>query len=236
MKFEQPPISPPRNMAKIEDQNIQRVERLYEKRAGYYDILSETARRRRSFREFFSQDDNLPESGSRVLDAGCGTGLITQAIVGVLDQKKIDGVALHGFDLTPAMLAKFEKWKTEHNRNDIQLYKANVLTLNRDLPADWKDFDFIVSANMLEHIPREQLSQALRNLRLLLSEKGKLRVFIESGGIINKTLVKLVWGSETYKKEQLVLVFKEAGLKILKIEDFGSWLFKCFAVVSESGK
>lgn len=213
-----------------------KVKELYEKRADYYDAISETARRRHSLREFFSQDDSLPGPGSRILDAGCGTGIVTQSLVEVLDQKKIDDVALYGFDLTPAMLAKFDEWKVKHHRSDIQLREANVLTLDQNLPKDWKDFDLVVSANMLEHIPREQLSQALKNLRLLLNEKGKLTVFIESNSAINRTLVKWVWGSETYSKDQLVSAFREAGFKTPKIEKFGGRLFRCFAVVAESEK
>lgn len=210
-----------------------KVKEMYTKRAGYYDVISETANRRHSFREFFSQSDDLPKPGSRVLDAGCGTGIVTQSLIEVLDQKKISDIAFYGFDLTPAMLEKFDEWKVKHHRNDIQSREANVLELEQDLPKEWKDFDLIVSANMLEHIPREQLSKALQNLRPLLNENGKLTVFIESDSAINKTLVKFVWGSEPYSKDQLASVFQEAGFRILKIEGFGGKLFRCFTVVAE---
>lgn len=52
----------------------------------------------------------------------------------------------------------------ERGIRDVQLAEANVLTLDA-LPASWNGYDMIVSAAMLEYVPRESLPVALSGLR-----------------------------------------------------------------------
>ena len=52
---------------------------------------------------------NLLRAGLRVLDAGCGFGMVTFALLNALRDKNLDYETIHAFDLTPAMLACFQR-------------------------------------------------------------------------------------------------------------------------------
>ena len=49
--------------------------------------------------------------------------------------------------------------------------QANVLQLDQ-LPVGWTNYDLIVSASMLEYMPRERLAEALAGLRSKLAVKA----------------------------------------------------------------
>lgn len=52
---------------------------------------------------------NLLCPGLRVLDAGCGFGVITFAFLGALQKKNLNYECSDAFDLPPAMLCRFKK-------------------------------------------------------------------------------------------------------------------------------
>ena len=54
------------------------------------------------------QSSNLLRAGLRVLDAGCGFGMVTFALLMALREKNLNYQAIDAFDLTPAMLACFQ--------------------------------------------------------------------------------------------------------------------------------
>ena len=217
----------------MEKEVYKNVERLYRKRALIYNIMSESAGRRRSFRKFFLRKNYLKKS-SRILDAGCGTGIVIQSLIKTSSKKDVHNTEFYGFDLTSAIIEIFNKWIKKQGYKNIHLYRANVLKIDKQLPNSWTNFDLIVSANLLEHIPRDKLPQAIKKLKSLLMENGKLVLFIEKDNIINRTFVKLVWGSEVYTKEQLSNIFKKAGFKHIKINKFGSFFFRCFVVEAKN--
>jgi len=43
----------------------------------------------------------------RILDAGCGTGITTLALLSALESRGVPAGAIDAFDLTPAMLERF---------------------------------------------------------------------------------------------------------------------------------
>jgi ubiquinone/menaquinone biosynthesis C-methylase UbiE len=53
------------------------------------------------------QGSKLLRAGLRVLDAGCGFGMVTFALLEALREKNLDYETIDAFDLTPAMLARF---------------------------------------------------------------------------------------------------------------------------------
>src|SRR5262249_33116317 len=114
----------------------------------------------------------LIRPGLRVLDAGCGFGMVTFALLNVLRQKNFDYRAIDAFDLTPAMLVRF-KQTLKDRVITVQLRQADVLSLDA-LPTTWADYDLILSASMLEYLPKEELPRALDALRARLPPNGHM--------------------------------------------------------------
>jgi ubiquinone/menaquinone biosynthesis C-methylase UbiE len=97
---------------------------------------------------------DLLRPGLRVLDAGCGFGMVTFALVDVLREENLDYESIDAFDLTPAMLARFRNELESRGITRVQLQHADVLALET-LPPSWTNYDLIISASMLEYIPNK---------------------------------------------------------------------------------
>lgn len=154
----------------------------------------------------------LLRSGLRVLDAGCGTGIVTLALRGALLRRGMTPGLLHAFDLTPAMLDGFRRTLRERAIEGIELAQADVLELNA-LPAPWNDYDLIVSASMLEYLPRARLGAALSDLRALLKEGGSFVLFITRRNWLTRPLIGHWWESNLYKGNELRQALRDAGFK-----------------------
>lgn len=72
---------------------------------------------------------SLLRDGLRVLDAGCGFGMVTFALLKALREKNLDYKAIDAFDLTPAMLTRFRSEIEARGISRIQLQQADVLNL-----------------------------------------------------------------------------------------------------------
>jgi SAM-dependent methyltransferase len=148
-------------------------------------------------------------SGLRVLDAGCGTGILTLALREALLRRGLVPGPFHAFDLTPAMLERFRDTLRCRKIHGVKLAQADVLELNL-LPTSWSDYDLIVSASMLEYLPRSRLSAGLRGLRTRLKEGGCFVLFITRRNWLMRPLIGQWWQSNLYKKRELEQAFREA--------------------------
>lgn len=135
---------------------------------------------------------SLLQSGIRVLDAGCGTGAATLAVHEALVQRAVTAGRLDAFDLTPAMLERFRKTLETLKITLVEARQANVLEMDT-LPTAWTNYDLIVTASMLEYLPRERLSDALAALRRRLDDSGRLVVFITKRNWLTRLLVGWWW-------------------------------------------
>ncbi|SFO26900.1 class I SAM-dependent methyltransferase [Nitrosospira briensis] len=54
------------------------------------------------------------------------------------------------------------------------------------LPGEWSNYDLMVSASMLEYVPREELVRALSQLRSRLASNGVLLLFVTPKNWITK--------------------------------------------------
>lgn len=169
-------------------------------------------------RAFFHASPFL-RSDMRVLDAGCGTGAVLLGLREAIVRRGLTPGTLHAFDLTPAMLDHFRHTLQRRGIAGVELARANVLRLD-ELPHGWSDYDLIVSASMLEYIPRERFAEALSGLRDRLRAGGNFVLFITRRNPFTRLLVGRLWEANLYSAEELTAAFGAAGFSNFQFRTF----------------
>jgi cyclopropane fatty-acyl-phospholipid synthase-like methyltransferase len=165
------------------------------------------------------QSSDMLRPGLRVLDAGCGFGMVTFALLDALRQRNLDYRGIDAFDLTPAMLVRFQQTLEARGIARVQLRQADVLALDT-LPASWTNYDLILSASMLEYLPKQELPRALKVLRARLALGGRILVVITRKTPETKVLIEWWWHAERYTREELRGAFEQAGFQDLMFHRF----------------
>jgi len=187
------------------------VEELYTKKIDGYTSFVGFFRSQQALRALLRGSD-LIRPGMRVLDAGCGFGMATFALLDVLRQKNFDYRGIDAVDLTPAMLARFRQILEARAITGVRLHQADVLALDT-LPDSWTDYDLILSASMLEYLPKQDLPRALDGLRARLAPNGHMLVVISRKSPETKLLIEWWWQAERYTREEFRSAFRQAGFQ-----------------------
>ena len=182
---------------------------LFSRRHESYDRFIRLMRYPQGLRAFFLASPLL-RADLRVLDAGCGTGAVTLALRGALMRRGFMPARLHAFDLTPAMLDHFRQTLQRRAIEGVELAQANVLQLDA-LPDSWTDYDLVVSASMLEYVPRDRFVDALSSLRARLNERGSFVLFMTRRNPFTRLLIGRWWQSNLYTAAELSDAFARSG-------------------------
>jgi ubiquinone/menaquinone biosynthesis C-methylase UbiE len=199
------------------------VQALYSTRTKFYNSFISAFLYPQGIRALLQTSDLL-RPGLRVLDAGCGSGVVTFALMEALRRRNLAHDSINAFDLTPAMLSRFQTSLDARGIADVRLHQADVLALQR-LPPSWVDYDLILSASMLEYLPKEDLPVALAELRKRLSPNGSILILITRKSPEAKILVEWCWGSERYSREELHKAFAAGGFQNLTFRRFPARYF-----------
>ena len=191
---------------------------MYTERAGSYHRFVSAVGYPQGMRAVLRGFEPL-RSDLKVLDAGCGGGIATLALREALEARNCRPGITHGFDLTPAMLARFRASLARRGISDVELLQADVLHLER-LPDAWKDYDLIVSSSMLEYVPRNQLPEALGGLRERLAADGALLLFISRRNGLMEYLIQRWWTANLYDREELAAAMQQAGFSRVRFRRF----------------
>jgi ubiquinone/menaquinone biosynthesis C-methylase UbiE len=191
---------------------------LFTRRTDSYARLIRLVGYQQGLRSYFRRS-TLLRSGLRVLDAGCGTGALTLALREALLGRGLTPGTMHGFDLTAAMLNRFQQGLDAQSIKEVELTQCNVLQLD-GLPPGWRDYDLVVSASMLEYVPRDRFVTALRGLRGLLRADGRFVLFITKRNWLMRPLIGRWWDSHLYSAPELKQALGEAGFREVKFGAF----------------
>jgi SAM-dependent methyltransferase len=192
--------------------------RVFSKRARSYVRFVGSVGYPQGLRAYFRVTPLL-RSDLRVLDAGCGTGIVTLALREALLARGLRPLLLHGFDLTPAMIERFRETMRRRAVDGIDVIQADVLQLDA-LPRSWTNYDLIVSASMMEYLPRHRLVDALGGLRELLGEDGTLVLFITRQNWLMRRLIGQWWKANLYTARDLDEAFRRAGFSAVAFRTF----------------
>lgn len=161
------------------------------------------------FRAFFERAAWLG-AGLHILDAGCGSGIPGMALLDALARRGLEAERVQGFDLTPEMIARFREKLVRRGIAGVDLREADVLEPDM-LPPSWANYDLIISASMLEYIPKDKLPSVLGSLGARLAPGGRLVVFITRRNPVTALLVERPWGGNRYSRRELAEAFATAG-------------------------
>jgi SAM-dependent methyltransferase len=146
----------------------------------------------------------------RILDAGCGTGITTLALRQALETRGVSVGEIDAFDLTPAMLSRFRAILTRSDIEGIRLMQADVLQLDA-LPPTWSGYDLVVTASMLEYVPRSKLPTALGALHQRLCSGGTLMLFITRNNLLMRPLIGRGWSANLYTQTEVRVALEDSG-------------------------
>jgi ubiquinone/menaquinone biosynthesis C-methylase UbiE len=137
----------------------------YDRIAGLYGLTFKFNGYQRSLRSYLRRNPLPLPRNPRILDAGCGTGLLTMTLLKSLDAPAhITAVDLSASSIETARKAVLESGIIRH---EVSFAVANVL----ELPFDDDAFDFIVTSGALEYVP---LGDGIGELARVLKQRGFL--------------------------------------------------------------
>lgn len=135
---------------------------LYDRIARLYDLTFKFNGYGRSLERYFREHPVPVADDAHILDAGCGTGLLTLALLRSLPRPAhITAIDLSASSLKKAREAVAEelRGRPEHR---VRFLQANLLSL----PFADETFDFIATSGALEYVPlREGFGELARVLK-----------------------------------------------------------------------
>jgi ubiquinone/menaquinone biosynthesis C-methylase UbiE len=137
----------------------------YDKIWRFYDLTFKLNGYGRSLDQYLASRPLPLSPGARILDAGCGTGLLTLALLRSLPFP----VSITALDLSAPSVVAARKAvaQSEGRRRNVNYMQANILAL----PFADNSFDLVVTSGALEYVP---LADGMSELARVISPDGHL--------------------------------------------------------------
>ena len=198
--------------------STEKTAQLYTSRSRSYLYFVNAVAYPQGIRAYWQKSMHL-KSGLSVLDAGCGTGIASLGLRKAMLRRGLRPEKIACFDITPKMLALFREKLRKEAIEGVEVVQADVLHLDT-LPGDWKDFDLIISAAMMEYLQAEHLVSALSGLRSRLSDTGSMVIFMTRKNWLMTLLIGKWWRANCYQKSELERYFRRAGFSKITFSSF----------------
>ena len=151
----------------------------YDRIARFYDLTFKVNGYGRSLDQYF-ENHPLPVSrGAKILDAGCGTGLLTLALLRSIRFP----VSITALDLSSTSVAAARKalYYSSGRKRDVTFTQGNLLCL----PFADESLDLVVTAGALEYVP---LADGITELARVIRPGGHLLHLPVHPGLIGVVL------------------------------------------------
>jgi len=137
----------------------------YDKIAAYYDLTFKLNGYGRSLDQYFANRPLPVSRGAKILDAGCGTGLLTLALLRHLHFP----VSITALDLSATSIGAARKAVAESpgRTRDVTFAEGNLLSL----PFADNSLDLVVTSGALEYVP---LDEGMTELSRVIAPGGHL--------------------------------------------------------------
>jgi len=152
----------------------------YDRIARFYDLTFKVNGYGRSLDKYFKNHPLPVSRGAKILDAGCGTGLLTLAVLRSIRFP----VSITALDLSSTSVAAARKalYYSSGRKRDVTFTQGNLLCL----PFADESLDLVVTAGALEYVPLAdgitELARVIRpggHLLHLPVHPGLIGVFLE---------------------------------------------------------
>ncbi len=176
----------------------------YDKIAAAYDVTFKLNGYGKSLDQYFERHPLPVSAGARILDAGCGTGLLTLALMRNL-KVPVDITAL---DLSTTSLSAAEKAvnESEGRRQAVTFTEGNLLSL----PFANDSLDLVVTSGALEYVP---LGEGMTELSRVLAPGGHL-LHIPCRASIATTVLEILFRFNSHPRK-LILGETEKHFRIV---------------------
>jgi len=137
----------------------------YDKIASFYALTFKLNGYGRSLDQYFANHPLPVSRGAKILDAGCGTGLLTLALLRTLHFP----VSITALDLSSTSISAARKAVEESpgRTRDVTFTEGNLLSL----PFSDDSLDLVVTSGALEYVP---LSEGMSEIARVISPGGHL--------------------------------------------------------------
>ena len=151
----------------------------YDRIARFYGLTFKVNGYGRSLDEYFKKHPLPVSRGHRILDAGCGTGLLTMALLRAIRFP----VSITALDLSSTSVAAARKalYYSAGRKRDVTFTQGNLLCL----PFADESLDLVVTAGALEYVP---LEDGLNELARVIVPGGHLLHLPIHPGVAGKFL------------------------------------------------
>jgi len=145
--------------------NEARAGSYYDRIARYYDLTFKLNGYGRSLDQYFRHHPLPVSRGAKILDAGCGTGLLTLSLLRALRFP----VSITALDLSQTSVAAARKslYYSSGRKRDVTFTQGNLLCL----PFADESLDLVVTSGALEYVP---LADGLTELARVIAPGGHL--------------------------------------------------------------